>query len=342
MMLLLPSLLGPGLVGRMLGGLLIIHLLGDAHGLGFAVQPFFGPAVARVLLVHIVVGAPVVVLLLLVGPGLTLGLDLAPALHPVGLGHGLAPFPPRRGEDIGRPREVTAGEVRALVHVVGRHRPSVAVIDLHQLAPVEAIGIIRVADQERILVAWLVIVVPLAAGQLFDHLIGPRIAPPHPGPLAAVIEGVIGRRVAEGVAHVVGEVGVGVALVWIGQMHDSRTGRRRQILDQGTRCAGRGGCGGQGQGGLGRRHLREGVLLAALAAAGDRQGEQAGGKAQAQGQGPMRDLLHLRQTPFAKLWFHRPYPISFVMRPTWTRRSAWRHLAGPFLGIDHRQRAGGA
>src|SRR5690348_10696542 len=83
---------------------------------------------------------------------------------------------------------------------VGQLRP-VRTIDARQPRIVVRIAVIRILDEEGIILPRLVIIVAFAARQPFDDAIRAVPGPPDPGPGALVIDGVVGRRVGESLCH---------------------------------------------------------------------------------------------------------------------------------------------
>ena len=101
-------------------------------------------------------------------------------------------------------------------------------IDPHQCAIVIGVGVIRIFDQEGRIGARLVIIITRALGQPFDHAIGAVIGAPDPRSLTVIIDRIIGRRVAEGVGHVIGIGQIAITLARRTISHPRRGRRRRQ------------------------------------------------------------------------------------------------------------------
>src|SRR5206468_1543569 len=137
--------------------------------------------------------------------------------------------------------KVAAGEVRAAIDLVGTQHAAVVAVDDHQRAVVVAVAIIRVANVERLVGAGPVVVGALAGGQPLDHPVGVVVAGPDPGLHAAVVEAVVRRRLAEGIAHGPGAVGIGIALAPVEDAGDARRRRGRKGARRRSIGAGRGG-----------------------------------------------------------------------------------------------------
>ena len=177
--------------------------------------------------VFVVVGAPLGLAALLglpVGAG---GVDLGAARGPVG-GTDLAAFAVQRGcIDVAGARQFAGGAVGIAVLLIRRQGAAVAIVDDDQFATIViAVRIIGVADQVGFIGAGLVIIVAVAAVDRFDQADRIVMAAPGPDVGRAIIVAIVGRGVAEGVAHGVGALDIGVVVLGPCHMHDAH-GRRR-------------------------------------------------------------------------------------------------------------------
>jgi hypothetical protein len=173
-----------------------------------------GLLLARLIVMRLLVmpAAPVGVALLFGGPVALAGQNgAAPGLPLGGLG-GLVLLMDGGGIDLARPGQIAGGDAGVARRDVLRHGPAGGVIDHRQFAPVVGIGILRIADQEGLIGPGAIVVVALAVGGLLDHAIGAGLRAPDPGAASVIVDGVVRRAVAEGVAQVIGVVDIAVGL----------------------------------------------------------------------------------------------------------------------------------
>ena len=251
------ALVGLGLLGGLpvaLRTFAVILSLGNAGGFRLAAITLLVPARLILLVMLRVIVAPVRILVRRLRPLFALAGDGVAASRPVGLGDRLALLAAGGGIDFPGAGKVAAGEVGALVDILRGQRPAAAVIDDYQLTALIAVAIAVVADEVGIVRARLVIIVAVAIGGRFDHAHSVVVTAPHPGAHAVVVDGVVGRSVAEGAVHRIAFVSVGVAPTGLGETRDAGAGRRRQLVGGGG-CGHRLGDVGQLDSRLGRRRL---------------------------------------------------------------------------------------
>ena len=217
-----------------------------------------GRHLLRLLLGALVVHAPPVGIALLLGRPLLLRREHAGATGaPVTSVGGLPLLVDGGGVEVAAAVQVSRRDLQGGGRVVGIG-PAVAVIDLDQVAVVVGVGVVRVAHQVGIVAVAAVVVVALAVRGVLDHPVVAIAGAPDPGPRAVVVDGVVRRAVAQGVAHEIGVIDIAVDRTRRGrQAPDRRRGRqrvgigrrrfrRRRRISQrqaGDRCAG-GGRGG--------------------------------------------------------------------------------------------------
>ena len=287
-----------GGLGEPRGRLSVVGLGSVAGRFSFAAIALGVPLGVLVLIVLGVVGAPSVVLVLRRRPLVAFSVQsLAPG-PPIGGRDGLALLTLGGFIDRPRPGQVAARQIGPLFDILVRQRPAVAVIDHHEFAALVPVAVVGVTNQERLIVTGPIIIVAIAAGARFDHLFVLVVGDPDPRANAVIVEGVVRRRVGEGVAHRIAAIGKGVAVAGLSQ--PSHPHRRRgwqgvggwRVHQRRRQRVGRQGHGGGGRRGLLHRSRRRGAV-----ACGQRQGRNGQGHGQARGMIQIGVAFHVNQIP---------------------------------------------
>ena len=224
----------------------------------------------------VVFATPVGVALLFDGPLLLLRENRVAARAPLaGVGR-LALLVQGGVVEAPRTEQVLGGDLRFRSRVV-RIGPAVAVVDLDQFAVVVGVGIAAVANQERIVAVAAVEVLALAVRGPLHHPVFAAAGTPDVGPLAVVVDGVVGRAVGEGVAQLIGVVHIGVDRPLRARGPRQRRDRRQGVGVGGDHLGRRRGL-GQRQAGDRRARGRGGGLLVAR---GERKARGGGGQEKA-------------------------------------------------------------
>ncbi len=246
-------------------------------------------------LVRGVIGLPFGLTALLGRPLGAGGIDLGAAVGPVGGAHRTAVAGHRGGVDGAGPGQFARGAVGVMGGV--GHGAAIAVVDNDQLAVGIAVAVVGVADEVGIVRAGLIIIVAVAAVDRFDQAHGVVAAAPGPQPCRPVVEAVVGRSVAEGVAHRIGAVDIGIGVVGLHHPDDLDGWCCGQGVGRGRRCClgfrpggqrhGQGGRAGRRGGGIGR-----GVAGGQHGAGGqDRSGCGEGGQRTGHGKSPLPAIV---------------------------------------------------
>jgi len=260
------------------GGARIVLALRITRRIGFATITLVGPV--RLLLgrVGLMVGVPGGVLALSLRPlGLFVG-DLGVTLVPVRLLDSQPFLMQGRVIERAGAGEITARDIGPLVPPVIGYKTAALVVDRHQLVAAVGVPVVGVLDEVGFVGARLIIVVTQPVRQPLDHALGVVLPAPDPRPHALVIHRVVRWRIAERMAHRIGAIEIGVRVARIGGAGETRPGRGRQRVRQGS-GRDRGADGGQGQGRQRRRHIagrpRRGGLAGTVAGRNGDQGRRA-------------------------------------------------------------------
>ena len=153
---------------------------------------------------------------------------------------GFVPLAACDRQDLRRPIKQAAGQIGLLKFFLIGRGATVTVIDHRQMTVVIAIGIARIAHQERCVRARLVIVVALAVRRVFDHPVCAITGMPEPRALALVIHRIVRRAVRERAVHLIGAINIPIPSQ-LGHGHGDPRGRGgRQGIGDRTRRGRRG------------------------------------------------------------------------------------------------------
>ncbi len=268
------------------GAVGVVDLPVDAGGLGGPAEALGGEVHLLGAQMLLVIGAPGGLMALQPPPTAEVGSDLAAPRGPAGQGHRLLAAARRAEHRLGA-GQLASGQRRAQGEVLGRQERAVTVVDRHQVAVGEGVAVVRIGDQERIVLARLVVIVAGAIGQKLHHADEAVVGAPHPRHLVArIVEAVVWRRVGEGVVQEIGAVEVGIAVPGVQQRPEPRRAGVGQVHGHRPGLDLRGVLAGQRQGGQGRGSVCGGGLLGAWLAACNRPG---GDRAHQEGRSPRND-----------------------------------------------------
>ena len=160
-------------------------------------------------------GAPLVPVTIVAArpvPAVLLGDDILAAFGPDGCGDAIAVGAATHGVKLRPTAEIAVrGAALAISAVAAQHSP-IAVVDHHQTVAAIAVGIERVANEERALGARFVIVVAIAAAHRLGIAVIAIVGAPAPRLGIVVLEGVIGRRATQRAADQRGDGEPGIAV----------------------------------------------------------------------------------------------------------------------------------